>query len=99
MKKFLLTVFVAMLHFGALKAQIFSQNFNGSTVLSNYFSNSPNASQFTATANNSNITPSITNGQLRIVKNGVASTYLYRNLFPTNTTPPTFIQLKFDFTV
>ena len=95
MKKFVF-LSLAMCFCISLSAQIFNQDFNASTVLSQYVSSSPNSGQFEAMSpDGASLATTISNGVLRFNRTGAAGIYAYRNF--TLSTNPTFVQLKFDF--
>lgn len=80
----------------SIKAQLFNQNFNTSTSVSDYISAAPSADQFTEiSTNGSNFTTSITNNALRFNRTGTGTMYAYKNI--SFTKKPEFVQLKFDF--
>lgn len=89
--------FVLLLSFSvSIKAQIFTQNFSGSTTVSDYVSTTPNSGQFDAiSSSGSSLSASITNNALRFERTATSSMYAYRNF--TFITNPTFVQLKLDF--
>ena len=83
----------------SFNAQIFQQDFESSTFISDYISTVPNDGEFSAISSGSQVESSITNGALRLDKKEVGSAYFYRNLNPPLSSDPTFIQFKFDFEV
>ena len=96
MKKIYLIILLSI-SFGALKAQLFNQSFTSSTVVGDYVSLTPNTGQFTSISNATNNPSSITANALRYTKTGGSSGYFARNTAFAG--PPTFLQVKFDFTL
>lgn len=80
----------------SLNAQLFTQDFESSTTVSDYQSVVPNVGQFSAiTIGTSSLNTTITNGTLQFERTAAATMFAYRNyVFSEN---PTFVQLKFDF--
>lgn len=98
MKKRLLAILAITIFCSKSKAQLFTQNFESSSVIGDYINNtSPNIGQFNNISTGTGLTTSINSGQLRIVRTASAAVFAYRNV--SVTTPPSFTQLKFDFTV
>ncbi|WP_299059566.1 T9SS type A sorting domain-containing protein [uncultured Polaribacter sp.] len=80
----------------SIKAQLFNQDFSGSTTIEDYISTAPNSGQFNEiSTNGSNFTTSITNETLRFNRTGTGTMYAFRNI--SFETKPEFVQLKFDF--
>lgn len=82
-----------------INAQIFNQDFQSSTVLSDYVSETPTATQLSEVHAEPGVVASITNNALRIEKTDFLRTYFYRTPNPTLTEAPTLLQFKFDFQV
>jgi hypothetical protein len=99
MKKLLLSVSILALVSLQTKAQLFSQNFDGSSDVATYFNaTNPNSGQFTNISAAGTSTVTAPSGKLRL--NKVASgnnVNVYRNF--DFSTQPTFVQLKFDVEV
>jgi len=96
MKKILL-YFLPTLFCLPTKAQLFSQDFQGSATLSNYVSATPSVGQFTSIGTPSNNAGSIVSNALRFSKTGNSTGWFARNTnFPG---PPSLLQVSFDFTL
>ena len=80
-----------------VNAQFFSQNFNSSSVVSDYVNAVPNASQFEGLTQGSAgiYETTITNDALRFNRTANAGLFFYRNF--NFATKPKFVQLKMDF--
>ncbi|MFS4482729.1 T9SS type A sorting domain-containing protein [Hyunsoonleella sp. 2307UL5-6] len=80
----------------SLYAQLFTQDFENSSTVSDYVSVVPDIGQFNGlTAAGANYTTTISNGALQFERSGTATLFAYRNYnFSEN---PTFVQFKFDF--
>jgi hypothetical protein len=79
-----------------VNAQLFTQNFESSSTLSEYISVVPNVGQFNAiTTGQSGLVTTINNGTLQFERTDTATMYAYRNFNFTEN--PTLVQLKFDF--
>ncbi|WP_159951708.1 T9SS type A sorting domain-containing protein [Polaribacter septentrionalilitoris] len=99
MKKYIFLFLMLLLVSATIKAQIFTQNFESSTLLSDYVSNTPSATQLSEVHSEPGVDASITNKALRIEKTAFLRTYFYRTPNPALTEPPKFVQFKFDFEV
>lgn len=96
MRKLLLSISL-IVSITELKAQLFSQNFSSSTVVSNYVSGTPTVNQFTSISNAVNNPSSITANSLRFTKTGGSTGYFARSIAFSG--PPQMIQIKFDFEI
>lgn len=97
MKKLLLSLFlitgIAATGFG----QIFSQNFTGTTTLSDYINSSGEANKFTAIGSGTNNIATINSGALRFTKTGSGTAHFSRNAsFPG---PPTVLKISFSIEI
>ncbi|WP_159951835.1 T9SS type A sorting domain-containing protein [Polaribacter septentrionalilitoris] len=80
----------------AFKAQTFQQDFESSTVVSDYISTVPDIGDFNGlTESKTNLITSINNGALQFERNEAATIYAFRNFNLTEN--PTLVQFKFDF--
>lgn len=104
MKKLLLSIFLSLFVFGYnVSAQIFSQNFNSSTVVSDYVDNvAPSTSKFDAisTTNPSTAGASIVGNTLRLNRTANTSgTVRFARITDLTVPIPTFLAIKFKLTV
>lgn len=95
MKHFLSTCMVLLaLH---VRAQLFTQNFEGSTILSDYYNSVPGINQFNSIKTNGSTSAAIINGRLSFTHLNASTCGFYRN---TDFIPaPKIIQYKFDIEI
>ncbi|MEN8857078.1 MAG: T9SS type A sorting domain-containing protein [Flavobacteriaceae bacterium] len=95
MKKLLFTILVLAFS-SSIKAQLFTQDFSVSTVVSDYISTVPDIGDFNGlTESKTNLVTSINNGALQFERTEAATIYAFRNFNLTEN--PTLVQFKFDF--
>lgn len=101
MKKFSLIVFVViLLTVETNLGQIFSQNFNSSTVLTDYYNTTPGSNQFRKIdTTNANSTVSVASNSLVLSKNADATTQAYAERNVDFSSIPTAVYLQFTFSV
>jgi hypothetical protein len=81
-------------------AQLFNQNFNSSSVLSDYFSSTPNTNQFKIiSTTNSSSQVAIVNNQLVFTRLGEATTVAYAERNVDFSTSPSALKIQFKFSV
>lgn len=100
MKKLALCIVISLLYTGALHSQIFQQNFNSSSDLSDYIGSPPNSSQFdnVGSSNDANVIVSIVSNTLKFSKQGSPGTGSFSRI--TDFSPvPTGLIMKFDITI
>jgi Secretion system C-terminal sorting domain/Heparinase II/III-like protein len=99
MKKYIL--YLLLMSFSvSVNAQFFSQDFNASTVVTDYANDlNPTSGMFnaltTTAATSPPVTVSITNGALRFNRTAIGTIFAYRNF--AFDVKPNFVQLKMDF--
>jgi hypothetical protein len=88
---------VVLLSFSfSVKAQLFTQDFESSSTVSDYVSAVPDSGQFNGiTTGQSGLVTTINIGALQFERTDTATMYAYRNFNFTEN--PTLVQLKFDF--
>ena len=82
-----------------VEAQIFSQDFESSSILSDYVNDTPTANQLSEIHSEDGVVASINNNALRVEKTEFLRTYFYRTPNPALIEVPTLLQFKFDFEV
>jgi hypothetical protein len=96
MIKWLLSILTLLFASASMNAQLFKQDFENSTTVSDYVSVVPGIGEFNGlTTGQTGLTTTISNGALQFERTDVATMYAYRNFnFNEN---PTLVQFKFDF--
>ncbi|WP_298767172.1 T9SS type A sorting domain-containing protein [uncultured Polaribacter sp.] len=94
MKKIIIILLITLP--SLFQAQVFIQDFEGSTAVSDYVSTVPSIGEFNGlTQGQTGLTTTITNGALQFERTNTATMFAYRNFnFSEN---PTLVQFQFDF--
>ena len=99
MKNFIALILLIVLNINciSLAQTIFTQDFDSSSILSNYFNSSPTTNQFRAISANGGASVDIVSNALQMAKNTGTTAYAERNV--DFSTVPTGMVFKFDLTV
>ena len=97
MKKIVLAFLIVFNSSITSRAQIFSQNFNSSTVLTDYYNASPTTNQFRAIAATTGATVSVSTNALVLTRGTAGNAYAERNV--DFSTIPSGMKFQFSFCV